>query len=492
MNASDWLKQSVGLFTRKTHLLSQPAQGLAVPTTTSVPLRPPSARTTSQRLQASKAKTGEALKPKALAALLAQLKQVVDSSLSEIEAARLAQTVAHWYGTASLAVRADCWALMSEQFGLDAAQVQRAFSVASASAFSGDAEIALRRSLNCSRTQLIQRFAAFPDGVKFLIDLRADVLKYLRTQPDSRASLQVLDTELENLFATWFDVAFLELRKISWDSPASLIEKLIRYEAVHHIQSWADVKNRLDSDRRCYGFFHPRLPDEPLIFVEVAFTQEMASTMTPILDDAGACTDLTAAKTANFYSISNTQTGLKGVGFGDSLIKQVVQALQQELPQLKTFTTLSPIPTFKSWLTENCALMLAKTSDKQLKKLVNPLAPQSQSLAALAQDLLHTLDAAPLAADAELALWVQQCAAYYLTQVLLNQAPRDPVAKFHLSNGATVARLNWAADLSSNGAKQSYGLMVNYLYDLKRLDKNRKQLALGKIASSSAVQAIRF
>ena len=165
--------------------------------------------------------------------------------------------------------------------------------------------------------------------------------------------LQALDVEMEYMFSTWFDVGFLELRRISWDSPASLIEKLIKYEAVHDIKSWADVKNRLDSDRRCYGFFHPRLPDEPLIFVEVALMDDMADSITPLLDEAAAPADLDTATTAIFYSISNTQAGLRGVSFGDSLIKRVVETLKQEFPRLKTFATLSPIPGFRPWLDKN-------------------------------------------------------------------------------------------------------------------------------------------
>jgi malonyl-CoA decarboxylase len=151
--------------------------------------------------------------------------------------------------------------------------------------------------------------------------------------------LLALDAELENLFSTWFDVAFLELRTISWDSPASLIEKLIKYEAVHDIRSWADLKNRLDSDRRCYGFFHPSLPNEPLIFVEVALLDEIADNIMPLLDETAANADLHKASVAIFYSISTTQTGLRGVSFGDSLIKRVVETLRSEFPKLKTFAT---------------------------------------------------------------------------------------------------------------------------------------------------------
>ncbi len=482
MKSSDWLKHSVGLFSRKPAAQASVVARAAAPAPSA-----PAPRTSGQRLAGGKANAGEALKTKVLAELLMQLKAVIDPSISEIEGGRRAHAVAQWYASANAAQRVDCWQLMSEQFGLESAQMLRVGTlIADGQGLSGAAEIALRRALRCPRTALIQRFAAYPDGVRFLIDLRADLIKFVRQRPEYQPCLLALDVELETLFATWFDVAFLELRRISWHSPAALIEKLIQYEAVHDIKSWADVKNRLDSDRRCFGFFHPRLPDEPLIFVEVAFTQDMADSMAPILDDTAASTDVSRAKTANFYSISNTQPGLKGVGFGDSLIKQVVQALQQELPQLKTFTTLSPIPTFKPWLQNNIAQCLHKTPDKQLKKLSKAI-----QVTATAETLLPALDTAA-AAHEEVAQWLTQCAAQYLCHGLHNGLPLDPVARFHLGNGATVARLNRAADTSANGARQSYGMMVNYLYDLKRLDKNRKQLSAGVIASLNAVSSVAF
>ncbi|HYF17777.1 MAG TPA: malonyl-CoA decarboxylase family protein, partial [Ramlibacter sp.] len=262
------------------------------------------------------------------------------------------------------------------------------------------------------------------------------------------------------MFSTWFDVGFLELRRIDWDSPASLVEKLIKYEAVHDIRSWADVKNRLDSDRRCYGFFHPRLPGEPLIFVEVALMDGIADSITPLLDEDGAAADLARATTAIFYSISNTQAGLKGVSFGDSLIKRVAEELRTEFPRLRTFATLSPIPSLRSWMGKHApAELLAALNDPLA---LPPRSPRRQQLLA----------------------W----AARYLVKELENGRPCDPVARFHLGNGARVERLNWGADPSPKGLKQSYGLMVNYLYDVKRLDRNRTLLAQGRVPASSQVE----
>jgi malonyl-CoA decarboxylase len=472
MNSSDWLKHSVGLLSRKTRQSVVFSSQTAVKPATDLP--PP--RSTSVRLAGGQAQASDVLKTKALSELYAQLKAVIDPIISETEGGRRAQAVAKWYAAASAGQQVDCWQLMSEQFGLETQQIQRLKALlGDEKGLLGAAEIALRRNVRCPRTALIQRFAAYPDGVRFLIDLRANLLKFIRQRPDYHSVLLALDVELETLFSTWFDVAFLELRRISWHSPASLIEKLIQYEAVHDIKSWADVKNRLDSDRRCYGFFH-----------EVAFTQDMADSMTPILDDAADSTDVTKAKTANFYSISNTQAGLKGVGFGDSLIKQVVQALQLELPQLKTFTTLSPIPTFKGWLQKNVYACLAKTPDKQIKKLAKVIqAPVT------AETLLPALDT-PAATHDDVRQWLSQCAAQYICKGLANGLPIDPVARFHLGNGATVARFNIGADTSTNGLRQSYGVMVNYLYDLKRLDKHRKMLTDGKIASLSAANSLAF
>ena len=273
--------------------------------------------------------------------------------------------------------------------------------------------------------------------------------------------LAALDVEMEYMFSTWFDVGFLDLRRISWDSPASLIEKLIKYEAVHDIKSWSDVKNRLDSDRRCYGFFHPRLPDDPLIFVEVALTHDVAGCITPLLDESADAEDLNLATTAIFYSISNTQAGLRGVSFGDSLIKRVVDILKGEFPKLKTFVTLSPIPGLRAWLAKSMPELHSQLQDA---------------------DVLN------LSAKSPLKLSLLQQAAHYLGRETSGGKPVDTVAKFHLGNGARVERLNWAGDPSSKGLKQSYGLMVNYLYDLKRLDKHRAMLAQGKIPVAKAIE----
>ncbi|MEN9539052.1 MAG: hypothetical protein RLZZ126_1287, partial [Pseudomonadota bacterium] len=301
------------------------------------------ARSTRQRLAATLRQGDEAMSPRMLRLALNKLQAVVDPRVGEVEGGLRARELAAWYQGATPARRRDLWLLMSEQFVADPARVRTAQAKYAAAVGTPDeaaAEVEYRRATVSPRRRLLQRFSAYPQGIRFLVDMRAQFQSELKTDP----RLKALDVEMEYMFSTWFDVGFLELRRISWDSPASLLEKLIQYEAVHDIRSWADLKNRLDSDRRCYGFFHPSLPEEPLIFVEVALTDSVARSITPLLDEAGAAADLARATTAVFYSISNTQLGLRGVSFGDSLIKRVVGLLKEEFPRLKTFVTLSPIP----------------------------------------------------------------------------------------------------------------------------------------------------
>ncbi|HXE48133.1 MAG TPA: malonyl-CoA decarboxylase [Ramlibacter sp.] len=445
------------------------------------------ARSTRERLQATLRRHQEALSPRVLRRTLTELKAIIDPQVSEVEGGRRAKGVAGWYAKATAEQRRDCWLLMSEQFAPDPKKIQamRAqYEAAQGTAEEGQAEIRLRRAFVSPRTRLLQRFAVFPEGMRFLVDLRAELLPQLKS--DRR--LLALDAELENLFSTWFDVAFLELRRISWDSPASLIEKLIKYEAVHDIRSWADVKNRLDSDRRCYGFFHPRLDSEPLIFVEVALMDEIASCITPLLDEAAAPSDLGKATTAIFYSISNTQPGLRGVSFGDSLIKRVVETLKSEFPKLKTFATLSPILGLRSWLTKHAAEMLERVDPKPRAELARVLGaePTPERLLAAFERPLELETKSPVR------LMLLRCAAQYLGREKQDGKPLDSVARFHLGNGARIERLNWAGDPSAKGLQRAYGLMVNYLYDLKRLDKHRTWLAQGQIPVSRAIEDLYF
>ena len=471
MSPPDWLDRSVSRLSSKNNGKTDEKKVLAVPS--DQPTRAQTApkkiateepqlagRSTRDRLNAILRQKEEALSPRVLRRTLQELRAIIDPQVSEVEGGLRAKGVALWYAQAAPNERRDMWLLMSEQFVADAQKTKAAqaeFAALIGTVDEAVAEVRYRRATVSPRRRLLQRFSAFPEGIRFLVDLRADMLPHLKA--DKR--LQALDVEMEYMFSTWFDVGFLDLRRISWDSPASLIEKLIKYEAVHDIKSWSDVKNRLDSDRRCYGFFHPRLPDDPLIFVEVALTHDIAGCITPLLDESADAEDLRRATTAVFYSISNTQGGLRGVSFGDSLIKHVVDTLKGEFPKLKTFVTLSPIPGLRTWL--------GKTRPE--------LAGQLQDA-----DVLGLSDKSPLK------LSLLQQAAQYLGREVVDGKPLDAVAKFHLGNGARVERLNWAGDPSSKGLKQSYGLMVNYLYDLKRLDKHRAMLAQGKIPVAKAIE----
>ena len=445
-------------------------------------------RSTRERLKATLRQKEEALSPRVLRRTLEELKAIVDPRISEVEGGRRAVGVAGWYANAAPNERRDMWLLMSEQFVADPVKTKAAqdqFAAAVGTPDEAVAEVRYRRATVSPRRRLLQRFSAAPDGIRFLVNLRDEMLPHLKT--DKR--LQALDVEMEYMFSTWFDVGFLDLRRISWDSPASLIEKLIKYEAVHAIKGWSDVKNRLDSDRRCYGFFHPRLPDEPLIFVEVALVDEISGCITPLLDESADATNVQKTSTAIFYSISNTQQGLRGVSFGDSLIKRVVDTLKEEFPWLKTFATLSPIPGFKTWLGKNAGSLIDKLDDKSKTALGRAIGfepPTAGHFLGALDDVLNLPEKSPIRH------MLLRCCGHYLGKATENGKPVDAVARFHLGNGARVERLNWAGDPSAKGLKQSYGLMVNYLYDLRRLDKHRGLLAQGRIPLSGEIDDLHF
>ena len=496
MNTPGWLNRSVAILITDKNAsktsVNQSDIGKTAPNKIAIGSRrdassaasPTGGRSTRERLEATLSQKEEALSPRVLRRTLQELRSIVDPQVSEVEGGRRAKGVALWYASATPEQRRDMWLLMSEQFVADAQKTkiaQAQFAAAVGTPDEAVAEVRYRRATVSPRRRLLQRFSAFPDGIRFLVDLRADMLPHIKS--DKR--LAALDVEMEYMFSTWFDVGFLDLRCISWDSPASLIEKLIKYEAVHDIKSWSDVKNRLDSDRRCYGFFHPRLPDDPLIFVEVALMDDIADCITPLLDESADAADLNKATTAIFYSINNTQLGLRGVSFGDSLIKRVVETLKDEFPKLKVFATLSPIPGFRSWLGKNAGILLDKLEDKSRSALGRAIGFEPPT----AGHFLSAVDN-PLALPAKspVRLMLLRCAAHYLGQTMDGDQPLDAVARFHLGNGARVERLNWGGDPSAKGLKQSYGLMVNYLYDLRRLDKHRALLVQGKIPVASGIE----
>ncbi len=351
-----------------------------------------------------------------------------------------------------------------------------------------DALRALRRDLLPPRTKLLTQFNALPQGVKFLVDMRKDLLA-LGARDDP--ALRRLDVDLRELLTSWFDIGFLDLERITWESPAALLEKLIDYEAVHRIRSWDDLKNRLDSDRRCYAFFHPRMPDEPLIFIEVALVKGIAGNVQELLDEAAPEQDPEAADAAIFYSISNAQAGLAGVSFGDFLIKRVADDLQRSLPTLKSFATLSPVPGFLRWLENRLEREGEDVFGAAEAESLKAAAEMEEAPAAL-RALLARDDWAGDAALAEgLKPILLRLAAGFLQATDERGRARDRVAHFHLSNGARLERLNWLGDTSGNGMVQSAGIMVNYLYRLADIEKNHEAYrGNGRIVAAPAVKKL--
>ncbi len=334
--------------------------------------------------------------------------------------------------------------------------------------------------------RLLHEFVGVPQGVKFVVDLRAELMALGRTEPAARA----LADDMRPLLAGWFDVGFLDLVRIDWRASAALLEKLVAYEAVHAIRSWRDLKNRLDSDRRCFAFFHPRMPEEPLIFVEVALVDGMAGNVQRLLDARAETADPKDADTAIFYSISNCQQGLAGISFGNFLIKRVAQQLAAELPNIKDFATLSPIP----GLRQHIDTRLKSEGDAMLTPAeINSLVPVTNEAAGAAA--VRSLLDRPVwwevpAIDKALRPILSRLAANYLTATDGKGRALDRVAHFHLGNGAIVERINWLADISANGLKQSYAMMVNYRYKLGDVDANHEAYAAGRVVASREVRAL--
>ena len=408
--------------------------------------------------------------PKLLAQLRKQLQECAAGTGGEVAARGRAAKLGETYLGLDDAGRHEFLRRIALDFGPEPAKVDaahRAYQAAAGTPGQWDAEADLRAALRSSRIRILTQFNALPQGVKFLVDLRADLLRFLEKDEE----LAVLDRELESRLTAWFDVGFLELQRITWNSPASLLEKLIQYEAVHEIRSWSDLRNRLGSDRRLYAFFHPRMPAEPLIFVEVALTKELSGNIQALLDEHAPVLETERADTAIFYSISNTQAGLRGVTFGNFLLKRVIDDLKRDFPQLKTFATLSPLPQFCAWLKrtpeaiEDLGLTLAQLQSGDWA--------QDKALARRLRDPLEAL------------------AARYLYAVRQNGRPFDPVARFHLGNGARIERIDFLADASAKGFRQSCGLMVNYLYDPDEIEQNVEAfVGEDRVAATAAIRRL--
>lgn len=313
------------------------------------------------------------------------------------------------------------------------------------------------------RQEVFRRMNMAPGGTAALVALRTALLKLLPKNPEWR----VIDQDLQHLFASWFNRGFLQLRRIDWNTPAAILEKLIQYEAVHAIQGFPDLKRRLAADRRCFAFFHPALPDDPLVFVEVAFTDDLPNAVGPILAQESAVGDPRKARCAVFYSITSCQAGLKGISFGNFLIKQVAEDLHSELPNLKTFVTLSPIPGFVRWLKDSVR-DAGRWQDRELLRTAQRLA---------------AAPAIPPEHDQE---GMARLVAWYLAREWEPAGSRDPVARFHLGNGARLERINACADMSGKGQSQSLGYMVNYLYDLASVERNHQDYVTQRLVVASS------
>jgi malonyl-CoA decarboxylase len=407
----------------------------------------------------------------------------------EVAARRRAESIAGAYRMADIRQRAAILNLITHEFAPDRDELEEAIAGIRTAANDVElsrAEARLRIALDAPRATFLTQFNLLVDGVKFLVDLRADLLALLPKEP----ALEVLKVELDGLLERWFDPGFLELKRITWQSPALILEKLMAYEAVHPIASWTDLRNRLDTDRRCYAFFHPRLPEEPLIFVEIALVKGLPDTVQALLDEKAPVQDPAAADTAIFYSISSTQKGLRGISFGNLLLKRVIEALRQDLPRLHVFATLSPIPGFRAWLEGAIAEKRPLLPNGDLAKLATALGhadPHTVLADALARDGWHT---DPRMAECLREPMEKLCARYLLQEKSEGQ-PVDAVAHFHLSNGAHVSRIFWLADTSARGLRQSCGLMVSYRYALAEVDRNHEQfLQNGRVPAARRVQRL--
>ena len=381
------------------------------------------------------------------------------SNRGEASGAALAREILALYSELTIGPRIAFFESLATKFGTDKSRIEAALQ-AWRDAPSDINAAAIHEASEPRRQELLRRLNLAPQGTKALVEMRGQLLDVLSRRED----LAAVDSDFEHLFSSWFNRGFLVMRRIDWSTPAVILEKIIRYEAVHQIRDWDDLRARIDPpDRRCYAFFHPALIDEPLIFVEVALTRDIPRGIAPILATRREPLDPERATTAVFYSISNCQRGLAGVSFGSFLIKQVVAEVGREMPRLSTFVRLSPVPGFAAWLARQRASAA-------------PTIPEADRAALSALDSDNWWESQGAIEQVREPM-LRAAATYFMAGRTASGAPIDPVARFHLGNGARLERLDWPADLSERGRKQSYGLMVNYLYDLGDIEKNHEAYA---------------
>jgi malonyl-CoA decarboxylase len=400
---------------------------------------------------------------------LATLLRTLISEKGEASGALMARRALALYRGLDAAGRARFFETLARDFSPDRDAV-----LASAKAYHAEPSARhlaqLQKIAEPPRQEIFRRMNMAPGGTATILELRRELLEAMKKTPE----LAVVDADLTHLLGSWFNRGFLELHGLTWSTPAAVLEKLIQYEAVHEIQGFPDLKRRLEADRRLFAFFHPALPDEPLIFVEVAFVSDLPSEVGPILSLESAVGDAKRARCAVFYSITSCQPGLRGISFGNFLIKQVAADLHAELPNLKVFATLSPVPGLRAWARRK----LQEVSERDA-------APEP-----LRRKVLEAVQGSAMP-DAAFRESLEGLAAWYLTREWENGHALDPVARFHLGNGARLERVNWAADPSAKGAQQSFGLMVNYVYDLDDVEHNHEEyINRHNVVRSGAVEKL--
>jgi malonyl-CoA decarboxylase len=401
---------------------------------------------------------------------LISLCEALVSGRGEASGTAMAREVLDRYRHLNDAQRLAFFEALTRDFGPDREKLARAIESWRAQRSDEDASH-LHFASEPRRQELVRRLNRAPGGTSDLVAMRADLLRLM----NGHSELAALDRDVSHLLSSWFNRGFLVLRRIDWSTPANILEQIIRYEAVHEIRDWDDLRRRIDPiDRRCYAFFHPALVDEPLIFVEVALTESIPGAIAPLLAEDRQLVPTERARTAVFYSISNTQRGLGGISFGSFLIKQVVEELRRELPKLENFVTLSPVPDFMRWLKQADDVPVTEEDRPLLENLEKPDWFTNPELAAHLRSVLE-----PLAAH------------YFLKARTPKGRLIDSVARFHLGNGARLERINWLGDVSAKGLRESAGIMVNYLYRLEDIEKNHEAYAnQGEIAASQAVKRL--
>jgi len=406
------------------------------------------------------------------------------SERGESNAVSMALDVISSYRKLNADHRSKFFMMLAEQFNIDAEQLTKA-----AQSFAADPNarnyIRLQKISESPRQELLRRLNRAPGGTAAVVEMRRDLLTLLNKKPE----LMALDYDMRHLLSSWFNPGFLKMHRVDWKSPAEILEKIIAHEAVHAIDGWDDLRRRLQPDRRCFAFFHPQLPDEPLIFVEVALLPEIPVAIMPLVDKKSTPVEQTNQfKVAAFYSISNCESGLRGVSMGNFLIKRVAEQLHAEFPGLKTFVTLSPIPGLMEWITDGAHLGDLPSPDKTTPAIRKSRDDALEILKLNGANWMDKLGKAwhPDHCSEQEKAAMMALTAIYLTAVTPSR-DGNPVAKFHLGNGAKLHQINWAGDLSKNGLRQSAGLMVNYLYDLSSVEENHERFVNGDIIYSRSV-----